>query len=91
MPLRDRHCKKCEYIEIDRVEKMDAGVMIECPECHDPSFEILFTCPAVIVMKGEGTSALEFCTELDNRRANAAAGHGNTTLQDSSVGVKYSR
>jgi predicted nucleic acid-binding Zn ribbon protein len=91
MACRDRNCKTCEYIEIDRIEKANDEMIIECPKCHSISFQMLFTSPAVIVMKGEGTSALEFCDELDRRRANAASGHGNTSLSDSSVGVKYSR
>ncbi len=82
MSLFDRECSNCGLVEIDLFESFDAPEYIRCPECGSFLFRKRPCAPSVICISGEGTSALEFCNELDKRRANAAAGHGNTSFKD---------
>lgn len=79
MPLYDRTCDDCGYKEIDRLETVNVIVLISCPKCAATAFRKQLSHPAFCFVRGE--SACDMGTVLDDRRAAAAAGHGNTTIK----------
>lgn len=79
--LYDRECSQCDYIEIDRLERVDLGIDTICPVCAYPTFRKLPCAPGVISVLGNGESALEMAGQMDKRREAASNGHGNQTIK----------
>lgn len=79
--LYDRQCAVCDHIEIDRLERVDGGDNVVCPQCEHETFFKLPCAPGVISVLGNGESALEMAGQMEKRREKSAEGHGNTTIK----------
>ena len=81
MPLYDRKCINCGYLEEDLIECPIVDNAIPCPKCRLKTHVRQISIPGLVYLTGSPDSALEMGRALDTRRDKSAAGHGNTTIK----------
>ncbi|GHU26030.1 hypothetical protein AGMMS50256_02200 [Betaproteobacteria bacterium] len=59
MPIYAYRCSSCGF-EKDHLQKLNAPVLVTCPECHQDAYEKLVTAAAGFQLKGSGWYTTDF-------------------------------
>lgn len=73
MPIYEYACNSCGHV-FDVLQKMDAPLLVDCPECHRPELKKLLSAPN-FRLKGSGWYETDF--KKDNRRNLADGAKGD--------------
>ena len=80
MPIYEYQCQLCSH-ELEKLQKMDEEVLVDCPECEQPALKKLVSA-AAFRLKGNGWYETDF--KKDNKR-NLADGSGKNSTDKEPV------
>jgi putative FmdB family regulatory protein len=75
VPIYEYQCEACSH-EMEKLQKMDEAILVDCPECEEPALRKLVSA-AAFRLKGSGWYETDF--KKDNKR-NLADGSGKSTV-----------
>lgn len=75
MPIYEYRCQSCDH-ELEKLQKMSEGNLVDCPECEKPELKRLVSA-AAFRLKGSGWYETDF--KKDNKRNLADASDKDTS------------
>jgi len=82
VPIYEYRCESCAH-QLEKLQKMSDAMLVECPECEQPSLKRLISA-AAFRLKGSGWYETDF--KKDNKR-NLADAAGKDTSDKKSSGT----
>lgn len=86
MPMVDRKCSKCQHFEEDILETPVRLEPLECPECKEQTFQLIFAAPKIIT--SDTIAAMAY---WDNENSNCNGGYTKLDLRGNARGKVYSK